>query len=177
MSEILDEPEENFRKLNFLSNSMNEYLQEILLLLSNQLATKKEANAQATIQNGIHLRLTDDNLWINQIMIPLNSRPRTLGLLQAFFKAENFILDKNGILEAVYGPFKQRSERFAESQDNSLTKLLGRTRHYLETCLSSHYQFRNMEWLVYDGKNKKYHLFMMRRWNSPFDIPTVNVRR
>jgi len=167
MDEKLTTNGDLLKMLNYLSKRMSEVVHEIMGQVQTQL--DQFPLASEADHNPSKIKLVGQNLSIDRIMIPLNTRPRTYSLLQAFFDSQTMMLEKGEILEAVYGPHKDKSERFMEAQDKSLTKLLSRTRHYLEVSLSHSYHCREIDWLVFDIKTKKYQLYLYRKWEIPTD--------
>lgn len=150
---------EHLKKLNHLSANIHEVLREIMQLAH---AEAQQAPWMIPEKGAISIRLIEQNLWIDRVMIPLSTRPKTLCLLQAFFQRPRQGLTKEEIIEAVYGPQGERSLRFLEAQDHSLTKLLSRTRSYLEFSVAHAYPYQPIDWLVFHIKTRRYHLYQLR---------------
>lgn len=118
--------------------------------------------ANQSTEQGPNIRLIDKNLWVNSIMIPLVTRDKTLDLVQVFFFSEGRGLKKDEILMAVYGAEKRDSQRYRESLDIRLTKLLSRTRKFLKESLEAVHLPFHLDWLVFDVRTKSYHLYKIR---------------
>jgi hypothetical protein len=152
-------PSDHLDRLNVLSKNVTDAINEIF---SMAYAQTQELIFQPKLESGPDIRLMEKSLWVNRTMIPLASRLKTLQLIQAFFKSETLTLSKAEIVSAVYGSQHERSERFALAQDINLTKLLSRTRGFLDESLSHMPQARPIDWLVFDIKTRKYQLYKIR---------------
>ncbi|HYX34027.1 MAG TPA: hypothetical protein VE954_13000, partial [Oligoflexus sp.] len=152
-------PGSHLERLNVLSKNVSDAINEIF---SMAYAQTQELSWTPPSGSDPDIRLVEKSLWINRIMIPLASRQKTLHLIQAFFQKETMVLSKFEIVEAVYGPQSHHSQRFIDAQDGNLTKLLSRTRTFLEKSLAHTYPQRPLDWLVFDIKARKYLLYKVR---------------
>jgi hypothetical protein len=159
MTEAVGNPGHHLERLNVLSKHVIEAINEIFSMAYAQTQEMTWAPPSGTDPD---VRLVEKSLWINRIMIPLASREKTLSLIQAFFEKENMALTKAEIVEAVYGPQRNHSQRFIEAQDGNLTKLLSRTRTFLDKSLAHTYHQRPLDWLVFDIRTRKYLLYKVR---------------
>ncbi len=166
MTDNHPEPHSLLKKLNRLSSCMNEVLKEICSLIQSQ--GQNETAPKALSPLSFEVKLVDQTLWVNRLMIPLGTRPKTLDLIEVFFSEKGTTLAKEQIMEIVYGSTEGKSRRWIESLDGRLTKLMSRTRSFLEDSLTHAYHNKKIDWLVYEPKTKTYHLYQLREWENPF---------
>jgi len=159
MTEIVGNPSQHLERLHVLSKNVSDAINEIFSMAHAQ---NQEMLFIPRSEADPDIRLIEKSLWINRTMIPLASRLKTLHLIHAFFQTENLALNKAAILDAVYGPQDERSSRFTDAQDSNLTKLLSRTRTFLENSLTHLHHSRPIDWLVFDIKTRKYQLYRVR---------------
>lgn len=159
MSELSESPSPNLKRLTLLSKNVNDAINEIFSMAFTQAChhTSSPVSDQRP-----DIKLIEKNLWINRIMIPLASREKTLFLIQAFFRSETLSLTKAEIISAVYGVEEHNSSRYREAQEINLTKLLSRTRSFLEESLEHTYLPFPLDWLVFDIKTRRYCLYRIR---------------
>jgi hypothetical protein len=146
-------------RLTVLSKSVHDAITEIFSMAYT--------HAQSHIplpshDSGPDVRLVEKILWINSILVPLASRQKTLALIQAFFRSSSLTLSKAEIASAVYGVQKDASPRYIDAQEINLTKLLSRTRTFLEESLAHTHQAQPLDWLVFDIKTRRYRLYKIR---------------
>lgn len=159
MSEANGNPSQHLERLHVLSKNVSDAINEIFSMAHAQ---NQEMLFIPRSESDPDIRLIEKSLWVNRTMIPLASRLKTLHLIEAFFQTEHLSLSKGAILEAVYGSQQERSPRFIEAQDGNLTKLLSRTRTFLESSLTHVHHPRPIDWLVFDIKTRKYQLYSVR---------------
>jgi|GEM_PF-6639202 hypothetical protein len=106
--------------------------------------------------------LRGSNLLVNNVPVPLASRPLTLKLLQVFFQHPEHVADKLAITQSVYQQTPVTSIRRTQSNECNLNKLISRTRTFLELALVHLPWAARLEWLVYDHKERHWHLVMLK---------------
>lgn len=159
MSDPFDDSNFQVKRLTVLSKNINDAINEIFSMAYAQAHT---LNLDPTPKGDPDIRLVENSLWVNRIMLPLASRQKTLTLVQAFFRSETLTLSKAEIVSAVYGTDEHHSARYMEAQEINLTKLLSRTRSFLEEALEHMLQPSPIDWLVFDIKTRKYRLYQVR---------------
>lgn len=157
---MTNDPENSpLERLTVLSKSVHDAIAEIF---SMAYAQAHNQVPQPLPDSGPEIRLVEKMLWINRILVPLASRQKTLTLIQAFFRSSTLTLTKAEIASAVYGIQKDASPRYIEAQGINLTKLLSRTRSFLEESLAHTYQAPPLDWIVFDIKTRRYRLYKIR---------------
>lgn len=159
MPESAEHPSDHLDRLHVLSKNVSDAINEIFSMAYSQTQELLYVPRSDSLTD---IRLIEKSLWVNRTMIPLASRLKTFHLIQAFFKTETLTLSKAEILSAVYGTQCERSERYTAAQEINLTKLLSRTRSFLEESLNHIPQARPIDWLVFDIKARKYQLYKIR---------------
>jgi hypothetical protein len=154
-----ENPSHHLERLQVLSKNVNDAINEIF---SMAYAQTHELRFLPRSEVGTDIQLLEKSLWVNRTMIPLSSRMKTFQLIEAFFKTDSLAMSKAEILSAVYGSQQTRSERFTTAQDTNLTKLVSRTRSFLEESLNYIPQAQPIDWLVFDIKSRKYQLYKIR---------------
>jgi hypothetical protein len=149
----------NVDRLTVLSKNVHDAIAEIFAMAYSD---AQNHSAFPAPESGPDVRLVENMLWINRILVPLASRQKTLILIQAFFQSSSLTLSKAEIASAVYGIQKESSPRYVEAQEINLTKLLSRTRTFLEESLAHSYQVQPLDWLVFDVKTRRYRLYKIR---------------
>ncbi len=155
----MSEPSSHVDRLTALSKNVQDAINEIFSMAYIQ---AHSSSPLLPPDSGPEIKLIDKSLWINRIMIPLASRQKTLTLIQAFFRSETQTLSKAEIVSAVYGIQEYSSARYIEAQEINLTKLLSRTRTFLEESLAHAHQPFPLDWLVFELKTRKYRLYKIR---------------
>lgn len=159
MTESAENPSHHLDRLHVLSKNVSDAINEIFSMAYSQ---TQELLFIPRSDSATDIRLIETSLWVNRTMIPLASRQKTFQLIQAFFKTDSLTLSKAEILSAVYGAQCERSERYTAAQDINLTKLLSRTRSFLDESLTHIPHARPIDWLVFDIKSRKYQLYKIR---------------
>jgi hypothetical protein len=154
-----DPTNSHVERLTVLSKSVHDAIAEIF---SMAYAQAHSHIPQPAPESGPDIKLVEKMLWVNRILVPLASRQKTLTLIQAFFRSPSMTLSKAEIASAVYGIQKDASPRYIEAQEINLTKLLSRTRSFLEESLAHTYQAPPLDWLVFDIKTRRYRLYKIR---------------
>ncbi len=119
------------------------------------------------------IRLLGTNLCVNGIFIPLASRPLTFKLIASFFADVSLQVDRQCILQEVYGCQSRdkgaASERMTQSYDCNLNKLISRTRKLIVEALASAGWSHSLKWIVFDAESKLWRLWAYRdgRDDSP----------
>jgi hypothetical protein len=155
----IDPDNSHVERLTALSKSVHDAIAEIF---SMAYAQAHSHVLPPTADSAPEVRLVENMLWINRVLVPLASRHKTLTLIQAFFRSPTLTLSKAEIASAVYGIQKDASPRYIEAQEINLTKLLSRTRTFLEESLAHTHQARPLDWLVFDIKTRRYRLYKIR---------------
>lgn len=112
------------------------------------------------IIQGPNVRLIGSNLHVDDIIVPLASRPRTLALIAAFSGHGELSLSSNELVERVYYERGQEvSERLRHSSHQNLIKLTSRSRRFLEGAVNPHCGQFMIDWFYYDNTQKKWLFF------------------
>jgi hypothetical protein len=108
------------------------------------------------------IRLKGTNLYINQHIVSLRTRTKTLLLVKAML-AENGerAMDRESLRSHVYDCPEEPSERLRISQDSSLNKLISRSRTFLAESLRDSDLSRSIDWFVYCNRERTWRLFEM----------------
>lgn len=108
------------------------------------------------------IQLCDGNLHVNDLIIPLRSRPKTLALIEAFMSRPGLRLSKQEIIQLVYqsdGQAGEISPRLQFSYYQSMLKLISRSRSLLDQAINQSLSDRWIEWFVHDDLNKQWILY------------------
>lgn len=114
------------------------------------------------------ISLKGSNLHIGQHIVALHGRKKTRLLLEAMLKANprEEGLHREQLKREVYSdgdlPQPHLSSRLRESQDGSLSKLISRSRSFLNESLRDTAWSNEVDWFVYSEKNRKWQLVRNR---------------
>ncbi len=132
------------------------------LILAQLNLTSDPFDQQNSAELRPNIQLQGTNLLVNRVPVPLASRPLTLKLFEIFFQRGDYKATKSAIMQHVYQQGSEVSIRKMQSNECNLNKLISRTRSFLEMALRQLPWAEQFEWLVYDHKEKVWHLVLMR---------------
>lgn len=106
------------------------------------------------------IQLKGNNLYIDQHIVPLRTRAKTLLLVKALLSEDGeAAIDRESLRSRVYAGPGEPSERLRLAQDSSLNKLISRSRSFLADSLQDSDLSRCIDWFVYCNRERKWRLF------------------
>ncbi len=116
----------------------------------------------------LYIRFDGQFLYVQNVCVPLHSRPLSCKLIQTFFQANRTELSRTKLMELVYDNAENGTPRLRKCAELNLNKLISRTRRLIEDALSGTCWAKQLEWLVFDTEAKKWELYALR--HSPIKL-------
>lgn len=142
-------------------------IREISALVSDLESEVSSLSSSKFFGKKIVLRQLDGNLLINDKIFPLEHKPLTHKLVQAFASSRNFSLSREELIQAVYldqdnsSAFCELSPRLSESLYQNLLKLLSRARALFSETFTSEFFGFDVDWFVYDSRQQVWNFYQI----------------
>ena len=112
------------------------------------------------------ITLKGSNLHIGQHIVTLHGRKKTKALLEAMLTEQQQGIRRDQLRSKVYehssSSLQPPSLRLKEAQDGSLSKLISRSRNFLNQSLADTPWSEQIEWFVYQEKERRWQLYQQR---------------
>jgi len=132
------------------------------LQIAAESAPKSSASQGTWYQPKICLQ--GSHLIINELVIPLATRPKTLVLIEAFLSNSSRKLTRQEILKIVYQNHRSDddiSSRLYFSCYQNMLKLISRSRRLLDQAVNRNMEDNWIEWFVHDKASKQWALYQV----------------
>ena len=150
---------------NLTAQDIRQWLQDgktIMKILEDIQLEKSldEPLSAAEVEDSGDVRFTRETLFVGKTAVPLQTRPLNSKLVRSFFQKNDQFLTKEELVEYVYGVKACASSRLFESKSLALTKLISRTRYYLNRALAHQKSsYDGIEWFPHCPQRKGYELY------------------
>lgn len=149
--------------MQYVSDSeIRRWLRDTVFRGNQLLSTLEEPRVHSNDNHSCDSEVVDfqnDTLRVDQVVIPLGPRPKTAQLVLSFWASSERFLTHDQILQKVYKTRSDASPRLYQADRSKMTKLISRSRSYLNhACNSSGLRYR-IVWFDYDKEKGGWHLF------------------